>query len=61
MIESHENSLQINSLNNKKFLIDVKNSLSQNSEQNEQNSTLEENNTSVINQFNENISEERKS
>jgi hypothetical protein len=61
MIESHENSLQINSLNNKKVLIDVKNSLSQNSEQNEQNSTLEENNTSVINQFNENISEERKS
>ncbi len=37
------------------------NSLSQNSEQNEQNSGFEENNTSVINQLNESISQERKS
>ncbi len=61
MIESHENCLQINSLINKKGLIYVKNSLSQNSEQNEQNSGLEENNTSVINQLNESISQKRKS
>ncbi len=55
MIESHENSLQINSLINKKGLIYVKNGFSQNSEQNE------ENKTSVINQLNESISEEKKS
>ncbi len=61
MIESHENCLQINSFINKKGLIYVKNILSQNCEQNEQNSRLEENNTSVINQFNESISQERKS
>jgi hypothetical protein len=46
---------------NKKGLIYVKNSLSQSSEQNEQNSGLEENNTSVTNQLNESISQERKS
>jgi len=53
MIESHENSLQINSFINKKGLIYVKNSLSLN---NKQNSRLEENNTSAINRLNENIS-----
>ncbi len=47
----NDENLQMNSLINKKGLIYVKNSFSQNSEQNE------ENKTSVINQLNESISE----
>jgi hypothetical protein len=61
MIESHENSLQINSFINKKALIYVKDIWSQNSQQNQQNSGLQENNISVIYQFNEIISQLRKS
>jgi hypothetical protein len=61
MIESHENCLKINSLINEKGLIYVKNILSQNSEQNEQNSRLKDNKTSIINRLNESISEDRKS